>query len=273
MLIKAQSAAAVSRQNLSQDENSDSDKTQTILSQNSSNFSFITSLIWQFIKSIFEDTKDTMSIISVLIKAKEITSLNKSADWSEWNKKLRNYLSMIDLWKVLIDETFESSSDIDKHVVWSKKQKQLKRLLNLILNISIRSLIERITDKNATQQYKILENEYNKISINTFSQIHKRVFKCSLFNHKSIQKYDNEIIIARNKFIELERFIDKLTIMCVFLNKLDNSYQEWKNMWINSQDIYIKKNRKDLNVSKIEKIPIKLINRETSRKSNIITKD
>ncbi len=56
--------------------------------------------------------------------------------------------------------------------------------------------------------------------------MYRRVFKCSLFNHKSIQKYDDEIINARNKFIELERSIDELTITCVFLNELDDSYQE-----------------------------------------------
>jgi hypothetical protein len=39
-------------------------------------------------------------------------------------------------------------------------------------------------------------------------------------------------------------------------------------MWINSQDIYIKKNRKDLNVFKIEEILIKLMNREAFRKFN-----
>jgi hypothetical protein len=95
MSIRAQSAAAVSRQNSSQDENSD--ETQSISSQNSSaeenpqissqnllsqNFSSISSLIRQFIRSrsIFEDTKDIMSIISVLVKAREIASLNESAD-------------------------------------------------------------------------------------------------------------------------------------------------------------------------------------------------
>ncbi len=287
MSIRAQSAAAVSRQNSSQDDNS-LDKIQSISSQNSSadenlipeddqissqnllsqNFSSISSLIRQFITSIFEDT-DIMSIISVLVKAEEISSLNESADWLEWNRKLKNYLSMFDLWKNLIDDSFESSvSDTDKHVVWSEKQEQLKELLDLILETSARSMIERITDKNATQQYKILENEYNKIFINTFSQMYRRVFKCSLFNHKSIQKYDDEIINARNKLIELRRSIDELTITCVFLNELDESYQEWKDMWINSQDIYIKKNRKDLAVSKIEEILIKLVNRETSRKFN-----
>jgi hypothetical protein len=91
MSIRAQSAAAVSRQNSSQGENSG--ETQSISSQNSSaeensqissqdllsqNFSSISSLNRQFIRSIFEDTE--MSIISVLVKARKIASLNESAD-------------------------------------------------------------------------------------------------------------------------------------------------------------------------------------------------
>jgi hypothetical protein len=105
---RAQSAAAVSRQDSSQDENSD--ETQTISSQNSfaneksnsssqnensnltsegdqissqnflsQNFSFITSLIRQLIRPIFDETKE-MSITNVLIKSKEVASLNESAD-------------------------------------------------------------------------------------------------------------------------------------------------------------------------------------------------
>jgi hypothetical protein len=97
MSIRAQSAAAVSRQNSSQGENSD--ETQSISSQNSfadenliseddqispqdllsQNFSSISPLIRQPIRSIFEDT-DIMSIISVLVKAENISSLNESAD-------------------------------------------------------------------------------------------------------------------------------------------------------------------------------------------------
>ncbi len=166
MSIRAQSAAAVSRQNSSQDENSDSDEIQSISSQNSfadENLNFISeddqissqnllsqnSSITSFIRSIFDQTED-MSIISVLIKAKEIASLNESADWSEWNRKLKNYLSMIELWKILIEDSFEFT-DFEKHLAWSEKQEQLERLLDLILNISARSLIERISDKNATQ--------------------------------------------------------------------------------------------------------------------------
>ncbi len=173
------------------------------------------------------------------------------------------------MWKILIDETVESSSDTDKHVAWSEKQEQLERLLDLILETSTRSLIERISDKNATQQYKILENEYNKISISTFAQMYRRVFKCSLFNHKLIQEYDDEIINVRIKLIELRRFIDELTITCVFVNELDKSYQEWKDMRINSQNIYTKNNRKDLAVLKIEEILIKLVDREAFRKFNL----
>jgi hypothetical protein len=100
MSTRAQSAAAVSRQNSPQGENSDSGEIQSISSQNSSagenlnliseddqispqdllsqNFSSITSVIRQLIRSIFEDTE--MSIISVLIKARKIASLNESAD-------------------------------------------------------------------------------------------------------------------------------------------------------------------------------------------------
>jgi hypothetical protein len=104
MSTRAQSAAAVSRQNSSQDDNS-SDEIQTISSQNSSadenltsednqissqsllsqNFLFSvisSSAIRQFIKSIFEDIEE-MSIISVLIKTREIASLNESADLLE----------------------------------------------------------------------------------------------------------------------------------------------------------------------------------------------
>jgi hypothetical protein len=133
---------------------------------------------------------------------------------------------MIGLWKILTGESSEPSSNDDKHVAWSEKQEQLERLLGLILSTSARSLMERTSGKNATQQYTILENEYNKISISIFSQVYRRVFKCSLFNHKSVQKYDDEVINARNKLIELDRSIDKLAVTCAFLNGLDGSYQE-----------------------------------------------
>jgi hypothetical protein len=96
MSTRAQSAAAVSRQNSSQDENSDSDEIQSISSQNSpadENLNLIpeddqtssqnllpqNSSITSLIRSIFDQTED-MSTISVLIKAEEIASLNESAD-------------------------------------------------------------------------------------------------------------------------------------------------------------------------------------------------
>jgi hypothetical protein len=87
-----------------------------------------------------------MSIISVLVKAEKIASLNESADWPEWNRKLKNYLSMIGLWKILIEDSSESS-DLEKHLAWSEKQEQLEKLLDLILDISARSLIERMSER------------------------------------------------------------------------------------------------------------------------------
>jgi hypothetical protein len=77
--------------------------------------------------------------------------LTDSIDWSEWNRKLKNYLSMIELWKILIEDSSELT-DPEKHLAWSEKQEQLEGLLGLILGTSARSLIERITGKNATQQ-------------------------------------------------------------------------------------------------------------------------
>jgi hypothetical protein len=105
MSIRAQSAAAVSRQSSSQGENSDPGETQSTSSQNSpagenlnpipeddqtssqdllpQNFSssvISSPLFRQLIRSIFDQTEDIMSITSVLVKAGEIAPLNGSAD-------------------------------------------------------------------------------------------------------------------------------------------------------------------------------------------------
>jgi hypothetical protein len=103
MSIRAQSAAAVSRENSSQGENSDPDETQSTSPQNSpagenlnpipegdqtspqsllpQNFPSITPLFRQPTRSIFDQTEDTdMSITSVLVKAEKIAPLNESAD-------------------------------------------------------------------------------------------------------------------------------------------------------------------------------------------------
>jgi hypothetical protein len=95
--IRAQSAAAVSRQNSSHEgensKNSSADKIQSILSQriasnltseddqisSQNSLSFITLLIRLHIKSFFDETEE-MLIISVFIKANEIALLNKSTN-------------------------------------------------------------------------------------------------------------------------------------------------------------------------------------------------
>jgi hypothetical protein len=210
---------------------------------------------------------EEMSTIEVLLKAAKISSLNESSDWSEWNRKLKKQLEMIDLWKILIDEIPESLVSDEKHIIWVEKQEQLKALLSLILDTASRSLIEASSVKNVTKQYKLLKAEYNKISISTYALLYRRIFRCSLINHKSLQKYADEIINARNKLTDLSRSLDELAITCAFLNELDNSYQNWKEMWINSQDIYTKDNKKDLKIQIVENLVIKLLDRKTSKKA------
>jgi heme-binding NEAT domain protein len=89
MSTRAQSAAAASRQNSPQGENSG--ETQSTSPQNSpvgenpqtSSQNLLTispPLNRQPTRSIFEDTEDTMSTTSVLVKAGEIAPLNGSAD-------------------------------------------------------------------------------------------------------------------------------------------------------------------------------------------------
>jgi hypothetical protein len=134
---------------------------------------------------------------------------------------------MIDLWKIFIDEVPESSvSDTEKNIMWAEKQKQLKALLSLILETTSLSLVEKTSDKNVTKQYKILKAEYNKISLSTYALLYRRIFRCPLINHKTLQKYTNEIINARNKLINLSRLLNDLVVTCAFLNELDNSYQK-----------------------------------------------
>ena len=133
---------------------------------------------------------------------------------------------MIGLWKILTGEIPESSVDDEKHVIWAEKQEQLKALLSLILGTSPLSLIEKTPDKNATQQYQILKNEYNKISISTFAQLYRRIFRCSLSNHKSLREFGDEICDARNKLIELSRTVNELAVTCAFLDKLDSLFQK-----------------------------------------------
>ncbi len=135
-----------------------------------------------------------------------------------------SHLRLAELWRILTGEETESSADDEKRA-WAKRQDQLLSLLGLILGTAPRSLIERISDKNVTKQYKLLKAEYNKISISTYALQYRRIFRCSLSNHKSLQEYVDELINARNKLTDLDRPLNELAVTCAFLNELDSSYQ------------------------------------------------
>jgi hypothetical protein len=81
-----------------------------------------------------------MLIISVLVKAREISSLNKSADWSEWNRKLKNYLSIIDLWKIL-------NREIIRIIMWYWQARRLIRKARAVEEI-IRPYIRHLSSQS-----------------------------------------------------------------------------------------------------------------------------
>jgi hypothetical protein len=227
-MISIRSQAAASRRNSPEGESSGLDLTsegenqspQDLLPQN---FPSSTPAIRP--RPDFEDT-DMSAASSYLAKVGEIDPLNEPSDWPEWSRKLKLNLSVAKLWKTLTGETPESSvSDTEQHTIWSERKDQLEGLISLILGTAPRSLIEASSAKNATEQYKILKAEYNKISISSYALLYRRIFRCSLANHKSLQEYADEIINARNKLTDLGRPLDELAVTCAFLNELDSSYQ------------------------------------------------
>lgn len=78
----------------------------------------------------------------------------------------------------------------------------------------------------------MLKDTYNTTTITTFSMLYRKIFKCSLSNHKSLKKYGEKITNARNKFKELGIPVPGLRVTCAFLNSLDPSYKAWNNMFL-----------------------------------------
>jgi hypothetical protein len=165
-MILIRSQAATFRRNSSKNENSDLNLTSEDEQSSQNLLPQILSLASTKSKSFLKD--EMFEINSQLAKAIKISSLNESSDWSLWSKQLKNHLLLIKLWEILSDEKFESSAEDEKRT-WNKKQNQLKDLLDLIMRTVSSSLIDRVEDQNVTQQYKILKDEYNKISLSTYA--------------------------------------------------------------------------------------------------------
>jgi hypothetical protein len=148
---------------------------------------------------------------------------------------------MIELWKILIDDTSELT-DIEARFAWNEKQKQLEGLLSLILETSTLSIIEKQSALNATQQYVILKNEYNKISISTFATHYRRIFRCSLINHKSIREYDDEICDATSRNESSSTWIDWVGFRFSVWNRLKPKAKN-PNHWVSVFEIRFQPSR------------------------------
>lgn len=111
-------------------------------------------------------------------------------------------------------------------------QNKLSSLLLLITGPQALSIIEMNSELNATEKYQLLKTEYNTPSIITFSTLYRKIFRCTLANHKGIREYGDEIARARNKLKELGYPVNELAVTCCFLDGLDSSFQNWKDMYL-----------------------------------------
>ena len=97
--------------------------------------------------------------------------------------------------------------------------------------------------------------------------LYRKIFKCSLSNHKSLKEYGEEVTNARNKLKELGIPIPELGVTCAFLDGLDPSYQAWKDMFLGGyaqNPTTIENGKEVMIVPTIEEILKLLIDRESS---------
>lgn len=197
--------------------------------------------------SIYTTMSDSV-IASALNKATEIIKLNGPNNWVEWNRRLRGHLGVVGLWKTLTGETPAPATGTPEYIAWEGNQDKLASLLLLITGPSALSLVELDINKTATEQYKILKEAYNTTTIVTLGILYRRIFQCSLTNHKSLREYGEEVASARNKLKELGEPLDELVVSSAFLNGLDASYQAWKHMFYGG---YAKNPTKEVNGRKV----------------------
>lgn len=152
------------------------------------------------------------SITSALNKASDIKKLNGPDDWVVWNRSLRGHLGMVGLWKTLTSELPAPVTRSAEHIAWQANQEKLASLLLLTTGPSAPSIVELHPSKTATEQYKVLKEAFNTITIATFSMLYRRIFSCHISNHKSLKEYGEEVANARNKLKELNEPLDELAV-------------------------------------------------------------
>ncbi|MCJ1470081.1 hypothetical protein MMC07_008726 [Pseudocyphellaria aurata] len=207
------------------------------------------------------------TVMSSLNEVSKIPKLNGPDDWAVWDRKLKVHLGMVDMYKVLtVEDPTPSSTDDINLARWTLNQDRLSSLL-LITGPSALSLLDLDSTKNATQQYKVLKDAFNKATITTFSTLYRRVFECKLSDHRSVKEYGEEVATARNKLKELGRPLDELAITCVFLNGLDPSYQAWKDMYLGEyakNPTHLANGVQTMTIPTIEEVIQLLIDRQSS---------
>lgn len=184
----------------------------------------------------------------------------------EWNRNLQGYLGIADIWEVLNGEEPEPAGRAEKKL-WDGYQRKLQSLLLLICGPLALSIIALHSDKTATEQYKALKRMYSTTTTTTYSTLYRRIFKCSLSNHKSLKDYGQEVANARNKLIELGMPMSELEVSCAFLDGLDTSYQAWKDVFLGiyaKNPTKIDNGKEVLIVPTIEEVLDLLIDREPS---------
>ncbi|MCJ1263342.1 hypothetical protein MMC22_003212 [Lobaria immixta] len=177
------------------------------------------------------DSSDTMSgSSSTLTEAAHIKPLNGRDDWTEWDEKLQGQLGMIDLYVILTNASHEPNATTSpkEYNKWAEYQRRLKGLLLCITGLHPKSILMNNASLTAVAQYTLLKEEYNTQTITTFSQLFRRIHKCSLADHKSLKEYGDKFIQTRNKLQQLNQPLSPLQLVCAFLDGLDESYQSWK---------------------------------------------
>ncbi len=94
------------------------------------------------------------------------------------------------------------------------------------------SIIEMNSDKSVIELYNLLKAEYNTLILITFSILYRKIFRCSLVNHKSLREYFDDVVRARNTLRELDDLISEMIVISCFLDGLNSSYNDWKNVYM-----------------------------------------
>ena len=109
----------------------------------------------------------------------------------------------------------------------------------------------------------MLKAEYNGQTLVTFSVLYQKILRCNISNYNSLKEYGEEVTKALNKFIELDEPLPEMFVSCAFLDKLDLSYNTWKDMFFSSYSKAMKDKDEKMVQPTIKEILKLLIDRQT----------